>query len=148
MNFWEDKYRVEEDGGVYNIKSGRKLTPQVTKNGYIQVCLWINGKVKIMRLGRLVALTYIPNENNKPQVDHIDRDRQNNHFTNLRWTTHIENSQNKERGKTGELNILKYSNGKYKIQFNRNKLQYRKYIKHHCTIEEAVIQRDLMLSMF
>ena len=34
MNFWEDNYRVEEDGEVYNIKSGKKIKPWVNKSGY------------------------------------------------------------------------------------------------------------------
>tara|TARA_R110000823_G_scaffold310062_1_gene434754 strand:+ start:169 stop:615 length:447 start_codon:yes stop_codon:yes gene_type:complete len=148
MNFWEDYYRIEEDGSVYSIKTGRKLKQQLVKKGYFQIDLSINGKRKRKTVHRLVALTYIPNEDNKPQVDHIDRNKQNNHFTNLRWVTNIENMQNLERGKTGELNIVFDRNGKYKIQFSRNKLFYWKYMPIDSTVEQVVIQRDIMLSMF
>tara|TARA_R110000824_G_scaffold750_1_gene4697 strand:+ start:241 stop:690 length:450 start_codon:yes stop_codon:yes gene_type:complete len=147
MNFWEDNYRVEEDGEVYNIKSGKKIKPWVNKSGYEIIGPHINGKRKKMYIHRLVALTYIPNEDGKPQVDHIDRNRLNNHFTNLRWVTHLENHQNKELGKTGERNILFNGNG-LNIKFRRNNLNYWKYIPKSCTLEQAIIQRDLMLSMF
>src|SRR5690606_3541376 len=40
---------------------------------------------------RLVAMAYVPNPNNKPEVDHIDNDPDNNHYTNLQWVTHQEN---------------------------------------------------------
>lgn len=43
---------------------------------------------------RMVAETFIPNPENKPQVDHIDADRYNNHVSNLRWVTSLENSRN------------------------------------------------------
>ena len=148
MNFWEDKYRVEEDGSVYNIKSGKLRKPRKNKKGYETIGLYIDGKIKQFRVNRLVALTYIPNEDNKMEVDHIDRNKQNNHFTNLRWVTHLENMQNLERGETGELNIIFDRLKKYKIQFRRNKLIYYKYLPIDYTLEQAVIQRDLMLSMF
>ena len=148
MNFWEDKYRVEEDGSVYNIKSGRKLKQYPSSKGYLQLDISNNGKRTCMKIHRLVALTFIPNEDNKPQVDHIDRNKFNNHFTNLRWVTNLENQQNKERGKSGEINISFHVDGRYRIEFRRNKLRYLKYISKDSTMEQAVIQRDLMLSMF
>ena len=147
MNFWEDKYRVEEDG-IFNIKTDRKLKCIDNGRGYKQICLYINGKNKFMYLHRLLALTFIPNPDNKPQVDHIDRNNLNNEISNLRWVSHLENQQNKKRGKTGEKNIYIRKCGNYQISFIRNKLKYTKGLHKTCTIQQVIIQRDLMLSMF
>ena len=148
MNFWEDNYCVEEDGGVYSYYLNDYLKPQLTNDGYKQVGLCINGKDKKMKIHRLVALTYIPNEDNKPQVDHIDRSRSNNHYTNLRWVTKLENMQNVKPGKTGERHIHFHQNGGYYIMFTRNKNRFWKHMLKTSTLEQAIIRRDLMLSMF
>lgn len=58
------------------------------------VDLRIDGKVKHRKVHRLVALTYIPNPENKPEVDHIDENKDNCFLTNLRWATSKENKAN------------------------------------------------------
>ena len=148
MNFWDNYYRVEEDGSVYNIKTGRKLKPIKVNTGYLRVGLRINKKDTKIYIHRLIALTYIPNPDNKPQVDHIDRNRLNNNISNLRWVTCLENLQNKERGFSNELNISIRKCGNYQIVFIRNKLKYSKGLPKTCTMQQVIIQRDLMLSMF
>ena len=56
-----------------------------------------NNKSKKCSLHRLLALQYIPNLENKPQVDHIDKNPGNNCLTNLRWVTRSENCLNKKK---------------------------------------------------
>jgi hypothetical protein len=56
---------------------------------------------------RLVAETFIPNTENKPTVDHIDRDATNNHVSNLRWATHSEQNYNRGPYKHGLRRIKK-----------------------------------------
>ena len=77
------------------IKKGRLLKPRTSKSrgletGYYRVML--NGKNKCVH--KLVAEAFIPNPENKPQVDHIDGDVCNNKVFNLRWVTQKENNNN------------------------------------------------------
>jgi hypothetical protein len=61
---------------------------------YLMVSLCKEGKVKAFTVHRLVAIAFIPNPKNKPNVDHIDTNCLNNCADNLRWVTQSENSMN------------------------------------------------------
>ena len=120
MNFWETHYRVEEDGSIFRLAGTgcvkeRKLKQCNDKDGYLSVKLCIGGKQKKMLVHRLAALTFIPNPNNLPLIDHIDRNRCNNHVSNLRWVTHQGNMDNRKLGKSGLRNIFIFKDGNYEI---------------------------------
>lgn len=66
----------------------RKMSPYTT---YLQVGLTSNGVTRSLHIHRLVALAFIPNPNDKPQVNHIDGNGENNHATNLEWASVSEN---------------------------------------------------------
>jgi len=75
---------------------------------YLTIMLYWNWKPRRFRINRLVALHFIPNIHNKPEVNHIDWNKQNNKLSNLEWCTHKENEEHKwknglewERMKTG-----------------------------------------------
>jgi len=87
-------YLVYEDGRVYNQKYNRFLKQNVNSHGYYIVPLCKDGKPKNHLIHRLIGLHYIPNPENKPYIDHIDRNRQNNELSNLRWVSYIENNNN------------------------------------------------------
>lgn len=70
------------------------LKPNKTKYGYLIVELRKNKKPKSFLVHRLVAITFIPNPENKPEVDHINADKTNNSVNNLRWVTAKENIRN------------------------------------------------------
>jgi hypothetical protein len=70
--------------GVRSFRSGKLLKPQKYSNGYLFVNL---GARNPNLIHRLVALAFIPNENNLPQVNHIDGDRKNNQCGNLEWVS-------------------------------------------------------------
>ena len=88
---YEGLYQVSTLGRVKNSRSGRILKGGKHKAGYHQVILCKNGKVKYYLVHRLVAQAFIPNPQNKPQVNHIDEDKENNYVENLEWVTIKEN---------------------------------------------------------
>lgn len=88
----------------------RILKPVKAGRGYLKVCLSNNGVVKQFNIHKLVALVFIPNEEDGLIVDHIDCNRTNNKVTNLRWCTYRENSCHTRRHK-----IIITVNGKQKL---------------------------------
>jgi len=84
------KYYISDAGLVRNHK-GHLLRQRLHKYGYYDVILTIGGKKNRYTVHRLVASYFIPNPELKPQVNHIDLDKQNNHFSNLEWVTEKEN---------------------------------------------------------
>ena len=80
-------YEITKSGEIINIHNGHKRVLQPNTKGYLRVM--INGKNLFVH--RLVAEKYVPNPENKPQVNHIDGNKLNNHYTNLEWVTNQEN---------------------------------------------------------
>lgn len=88
-------YFVSNFGRVWSDKMGGKMMKPWDRNGYLSVNLYKDGVVTTRKIHRLVARAFVPNPENKPCVDHIDRDRQNNVVTNLRYATKSENQWNR-----------------------------------------------------
>ena len=89
------EYKISNYGEVKSFKTGNWVTlkPRVNKAGYLSIAIHRKGKVKVYRINRLVALTFIPNPENKPQVNHKDGNKLNNFIDNLEWMTQNENVQ-------------------------------------------------------
>ena len=77
---------VGVDGRVYSLDGNERCQQDY---GYMRVMV----KKKTYAVHRLVAETFIPNPDNKPVVDHINKDRRDNRVENLRWVTSQENAQ-------------------------------------------------------
>jgi hypothetical protein len=87
---YEGFYKVSNLGRIQrNNKS--IIKPEKTNRGYLRVILSKNSNIKKKSVHRLVAMGFIPNPENKPQVNHIDSDKENNNKNNLEWCTGSEN---------------------------------------------------------
>ena len=98
-----DNYEVSSFGNVRSKKSGRVLKPSV-KGAYVSVGLCKNSKIFTCSVHRLVATAFLENPQNKSQVNHIDKNRSNNHITNLEWVTVVENNVHRSKGVTQTTN--------------------------------------------
>lgn len=95
MDIWKDvsensNYEVSNNGRVR--RKGTNIDKaSYDRKGYPIVNLYKNGKESKRAIHRLVAQEFIPNPDNKPEVNHIDGDKHNNHVSNLEWATKKEN---------------------------------------------------------
>lgn len=87
-----NRYEVSSFGNIRNAVTKKVLKTQ-DKHGYRRLNLTINGKSKNISVHREVAKAFIPNPENKPQVNHKDGVHNNNHVENLEWVTANENLQ-------------------------------------------------------
>lgn len=111
------------------------LKPTMDKKGYLNVGLSKNNQGKTFKVHRLVALHFIPNIENKPEIDHINTIKTDNRAINLRWVTPKENSNN-------PISLVNKSESKKGIKNHRHQpvLQYDKdgnFIREWDTITEA-----------
>jgi hypothetical protein len=94
-------YEVSSLGQVRNIVTGLILKPEFNSSGYYRCTLCNNLKKQTITIHKLVALCFIPNLNNKPTVNHKDRNKINNNVNNLEWATYSE--QNKHKSKSCKI---------------------------------------------
>lgn len=71
----------------------RIMKTKKDRKGYLYVELYNNGKSKVFKIHRLVAMMFLSNVDNKPQVNHLDGNKENNCVDNLEWCTNIENQR-------------------------------------------------------
>lgn len=95
-------YTIDTEGRVWSRYRNRYLRPNPLKSGYLQVQLWGrdeegNTKKESFYIHRLVGKAFLPNPDNLPTIDHINRHKFNNRVSNLRWTSQADNCQNRPK---------------------------------------------------
>lgn len=110
-------YKISSKGRVLSNKQLREklISTQIKKDGYVSVKLYKNGKAKRHPIHRLVAKAFIPNPENKPEVNHIDSIKSNNFVSNLEWCTRSENMIHADRnGRLSNKNCYNNPASKFK----------------------------------
>lgn len=96
IELWKD---VEDYEGIYQVSnlgrirnhSGMVLKQKPSKDGYVRILLFDGQKYKAKYVHILVAKAFVPNPENKPEVNHIDANKSHNTSDNLEWVTRQEN---------------------------------------------------------
>ena len=91
-----DRYSITSLGDVISFRRysrGVALSPYIDKDGYACVSLRVGDKSKAFKVHRLVAVTFLETSDLSLQVNHIDGNKLNNHFTNLEWISNLDNQR-------------------------------------------------------
>ena len=88
-----EQYEVSNTGLVRNKVTGKILKPHKDGKGYLRISLSKNNVQSTIKVHRAVAIAFIENPDNLPQVNHKDTNKENNTVGNLEWVTNYENMQ-------------------------------------------------------
>lgn len=148
-----DAYEISTFGNARSIdrvvvyKNGQKTRykgkPLVTSTstGYDVVRLG-NTEHCYQKISRLVAKAFIPNPENKPEVNHIDGNKRNNHVENLEWNTISENRKHSHRI-LGKQILENHINAKLT---NKQVLEIRKLLSQNLTLREIAAKYSVVIS--
>ena len=134
-----DMFELYEDGTIISHKRNLPVVIKGYDNGkgYLTVDLSYKHK-RGVKIHRLVALAFVPNPNNKPQVNHIDGNKRNNEANNLEWVTNAEN----------QLHANKLGLRCYKYKDTKEHKHILQYSLDGEFIAEYKSMRDLCLNVF
>lgn len=141
---YEGLYQISSLGRVRRIKGGKgtasgRILKSFANSGYFFVGLYVNSKQKHIGVHRLVAEAFIPNPDNKSEVNHINGNKHDNRIVNLEWVTPSENMQHAWR--TG---LTKGRTGKNPTEETRKKLsEASKRIKGSIYVNNGIENRRI-----
>ena len=162
MEIWKDikgfenYYQVSDFGNIRSITrfidnplgglkqlTGKQMTPYKNKQGYLVVTLR-NQHRKVAKIHRLVAQAFIPNPDNKPEVNHKDGVKTNNFKDNLEWSTNQENINHSWETGLNDHFGEKHPNSKFTeseilaIRLNENCLKQKELAKLYGTTQGVI----------
>ena len=151
MEVWKEipqcpGYQISTLGRVKNKKNEIKKSA-ICRKGYEYTSFGLGSRSekKVIKIHRLVAEAFIPNPEQKPTVDHINRIKTDNRVENLRWSDPTEQCINRRfpKGVTGQENISLTKYNKFRVVLSR----YNEKIFDECfdSLEEAIFMRDSFL---
>ena len=123
---------VTKDGKVFGPKGLRKQ--HTGTHGYNSVGTKVNKISVPMLVHRMVAECYIPNPEGKPEVNHKDGDKSNNHISNLEWVTKSENNRHA------------YRSGLKNMKLKRKDIELAAYLRNECGWTWAEIGKEVGVS--
>ena len=118
-----DRYKVFKDGRIWSNFYQKWINGNIGTKGYLQ--LWLtckDGKKRYFMKHRVIAHVFIPNPENKPQVDHINTIRTDNRVENLKWVSQSENNKNPITNK-------RLSEGQKNTQYKHNRDNLGRFTK-------------------
>lgn len=158
MEVWKDIkgfegiYQISNKGRLKSFKrvsDGKILSTKNSKGWYLNVVLEYKDKFRSVKLHKLVAEAFIPNLLDKPEINHIDGNKQNNSVENLEWVTRNENVTHAIKHNPDMLLGMMYHNKVLRSKIVQQFSLDGKFIAQYFTSAEAsaatgVCQRNIM----
>jgi len=149
-------YHIFQDGRVQNTETGHMLKQSIqkrnrnNKSGCYKVTLCKNSVHKTFRIHRLLGLYFIPNPENKPTIDHINRNSLDNRLENLRWATRKEQQNNLPLRRDNKLqerfihqrNRKKTNNLGETYIWTNYRFRHKTFVKVFTKLEDAIIFKN------
>ena len=134
-------YSITSTGFVKDLRTG-ELHNGASCKGYRRISLTNQSGKRTYSIHRLVALAFIENPNNFPEIDHINRNNSDNRVENLRWANDYIQSQNRgdQKNNTSGYKNIAIEDNYFRVVITRNKQVVAR--KRFQSLEEAIQYRD------